>query len=304
MALERRGAKLICMAPAKVNLTLRILGRREDGYHWLESLMVPISLFDTVEMQVSAVASRRTSISCRVSGPARVAGGADNLAAVAARRVLEALDVEASVRIALTKRIPAGAGLGGGSSDAAAVLRYLPGLLGRRLGTAREHAIATSLGADVPFFLGCRPALARGIGERLSPLVGFPELPLVVAVPKARVETAWAYANALDPSKKRLTTSTPGNTRSSRLSLSAESVSSRVSNDFEPRVTVKYPEIGVLASELRRLGAVATVMSGTGSSVVGIFSSLADARRASETVMAPGGAFAVRVIRRRPARRI
>jgi 4-diphosphocytidyl-2-C-methyl-D-erythritol kinase len=285
MALERRGAKLICMAPAKVNLTLRILGRRDDGYHWLESLMVPISLFDTVEMQVRAAPVRQTSISCLVSGPARVAGGADNLAAVAARSVLEALDVEASIQIALTKRIPAGTGLGGGSSDAAAVLRYLPGLLGRRLGTAREHAIATSIGADVPFFLACRPALARGIGERLSPLVGFPKLPLVVAVPKARVETAWAYANALDPSKKRLTTSTPGNTRSSRLSL-------------------KYPEIGVLASELRKLGAVATVMSGTGSSVVGIFGSSIDAQRASETVMAPGGAFAVRVIRRRPARRI
>jgi 4-diphosphocytidyl-2C-methyl-D-erythritol kinase len=86
--------------------------------------------------------------------------------------------------------------------------------------------------------------------------------------------------------------------------LSAESVSSRVFNDFEPRVTAKFPEIGELAGELKELGAVATVMSGTGSSVVGIFESSAAATRASETVEAPGGAFAVKVIRRRPVRRV
>ena len=266
--------------------------------------MAPISLFDDVEIRLGSKSARGPKVACRVGGPARVPGGPSNLAAIAALRVLEELEVSQSVAISLVKRIPAGTGLGGGSSDAAAVLRHLPRMLGRRISKDREHEIATSIGADVPFFLGCRPALARGIGESLVELPGFPVLPLVIAVPAVRVETAWAYKRALPASKKRLTTSIPRNTRSSRLSLSAESVSSRVFNDFEPRVTAKFPEIGELAGELKELGAVATVMSGTGSSVVGIFDSSAAAERASESVEAPGGAFAVKVIRRRPVRRV
>jgi len=288
------------LAPAKVNLILHVVGRRADGYHLLETLMVPVSLCD--ELEIRAVGAGRSKVTCQVSGPAKVPGGPRNLAARAARRVLAELGVSAQVSIRLRKRVPAGAGLGGGSSDAAAVLKVLPRLLGRRIRRERLREIAADLGADVPFFLDCRPAWASGIGEVLRPIPRFPRLHLVLAVPPSRVETAWAYANALPPIP-RLTTRKRGRTRAGGLRAGAKSLSSRVSNDFEHGVSAAVPDVARLRRRLRALGAQAVVMSGSGSAVVGIFASRAEAEQAAGEFRSPDMAVAVRVLRSRLAER-
>ena len=286
------------LAPAKLNLSLRIVGRRDDGYHLLESLMVPISLYDRVEL---AVDKGPRGVTCAVDGPERVAGGPRNLASRAARSVLSACGARARVAIRLHKVVPAGAGLGGGSSDAAAVLRLLPRMLGHRFSAAELAEMAVALGADVPFFLSCRPALAAGIGEILTPLPRFPAIDLVVAVPHERVETAWAYANALParPSAARR-----GRAGADRLPLSAKTISSLFFNDFERGVGDAVPAVRRLVRTLRGLGARATVMSGSGSAVAASFAGERRARDATATFAAPDKAFAVRVLRRRPATRI
>jgi 4-diphosphocytidyl-2-C-methyl-D-erythritol kinase len=290
------------LAPAKVNLILRVVGRRPDGYHLIESLMVPVSLCDDLEIRVRSPWAARTTVTCRVCGPAKVRGGATNLAARAARKVLEELGASARVSIRIHKRVPAGAGLGGGSSDAAAVLTALPPLLGRRIPRDRLRAMAAGLGADVPFFLDCRPAWASGIGDVLAPVASFPRLDLVVVVPRRRVETGWAYANALPP-VSRLTTRKRGRRRALGLRASAKSLSFRVSNDFEHGVSAAVPDVARLRRRLEEQGARAVVMSGSGSAVVGIFASRAEAEKAAGMFRSPDKAAAVRVLRRRPAER-
>jgi len=303
-AMRRRTEhRVAIIAPAKVNLILRVVGRRADGYHLLETLMVPISLCDELEIRaVGAGAGRSSKVTCRVSGSAKVPGGQRNLATRAARRVLAELGVSARVSIRLRKDVPAGAGLGGGSSDAAAVLAALPRLLGRRIRRDRLREIAAELGADVPFFLECRPAWASGIGEVLRPIARFPRLQLVVVVPPSRVETAWAYANALPPIT-RLTTRKRGRTRASGLRAGAKSLSSCVSNDFEHGVSAAVPDVARLKRRLWALGAQGVVMSGSGSAVVGIFASRAEAETAAGEFRSPDMAVAVHVLRRRPAER-
>lgn len=251
--------------------------------------MVPVGLYDEIEL--SAEPAAQAAIEVVVGGQEWVPAGESNIAARAARRVLEALDVKARVRVAIDKRIPVGAGLGGGSSDAAAVVRRLPGLLGRELASDRAVGIALSLGADVPFCLAGRPALARGVGERLEFIddVDFPDL--VVAVPEARVATEWAYAHAL----KGLTSldRVPSLTRSS---LADRRLGELVANDFSCGVEAEFADVGRLARTLRGAGAEATVMSGSGSAVVGLFPSGVQAQSAAATFSPPDKAWAVKVL--------
>ena len=295
---ERRVAIL---APAKVNLILHVVGRRRDGYHLLETLMVPVSLSDEIQICAALSKKRPSNVTCRVSGPAKVPGGPANLASRAARCVLDELGVRAQVALQLRKYVPAGAGLGGGSSDAAAVLDALPRLLGCRIRRSRLREMAADLGADVPFFLDCRPAWATGVGEILRPIAGFPSLDLVVVVPRRRVATAWAYANALPPLAE-LTARKRGRNGAVGLRPSAKSLSLRVSNDFEHGVAAAVPDVARLKRRLKALGARAAVMSGSGSAVVGIFASRADAEKAAGKFRSPDMAVAVRVLRRRPVR--
>ncbi len=285
---------LSCRAPAKVNLTLRILGKRPDGYHELETLMVPVSLHD--HLRIVAEPAARPRVSCRVTGPERVPGGMKNLAARAADALMREVGISARVSIDLHKVIPFGAGLGGGSSDAAAVLRFLPRLLRRRVGRDRLMRLAAGLGADIPFFVVGEPAVASGIGEILSPLERFPPTHMVVVVPEARVETAWAYANALGG-----LTSRRANTRLARFSLHTNALKALVNNDFERGVGRAVPDIRRLKRRLRTLGAEATVLSGSGSAVAGMFPSSRLAGEAAAAFASPDKAFAVRVLRHSPA---
>jgi 4-diphosphocytidyl-2-C-methyl-D-erythritol kinase len=280
---------VVVRAPAKVNLSLRVLAKRADGYHDLDTLMFAVSVYDTLE--IAAAPARRRSVSCSASGPEKVAGGADNLAARAAARTLERLDVTARVSIRLRKVIPFGAGLGGGSSDAAAVIRVLPSLVGRRLGATDAHDIARGLGADVPFFLACRPARATGIGDVLEPLARGPKGALVIVVPNERVNTAWAYSHALG----RLTSARSAS-RFPPLPRKIDAVEAWFFNDFQRGVEAAFGTVREAREQLLELGARATVLSGSGSATVGWFTDAAAARRAAGCYRGQAKIFVARTI--------
>ncbi len=264
--------------------------------------MVPISLYDDVRIR-ARVTRAPLEIDCRVQGAIGAPCGPANIAWQAADVVARALDLSARIDIRIVKRIPSQAGLGGGSSDAATVLRVLPRLLRRRLSSDRALELAAGLGADVPFFLDCRPSIARGIGEILEPLSGFPRLAMVVVVPAQGVDTAWAYRSALPPQCRR-----PLRERAVRSSLHAASLQlsrkkllSRLSNDFESGVASSVTDVARLSSRLAELGAEHTVMSGSGSAVVGVFPDLRQARRAATAFDGEDRAFAVTGLAGRPA---
>jgi 4-diphosphocytidyl-2-C-methyl-D-erythritol kinase len=284
---------LTVRAPAKVNLLLRVVGRRDDGYHDLDSLMFAVSLYD--DLRIEAAPARRASVSCGVSGPERVPGGPSNLAARAAKAVLDELGQKARVAVRVRKEIPYGAGLGGGSSDAAAVIRCLPALLGRRLAPDDATRIARSLGADVPFFLTCQPARARGIGDLLSPVGRVPRGSVVLAISPDRVNTAWAYKHALG----RLTSGKSAS-RFRAFQRSIDDVEAWFFNDFQRGVESAVASVRRSRECLEALGARATVLTGSGCAVVGLFE---DARRASAAVAGyagPGRAVVAQLIRSAP----
>ena len=176
-------------APAKVNLHLRILGRRPDGFHEIETLMAPLTLADDVSVEITEGGSE-VEVTCDLP---EVPTGSDNLAAAAVRKFARATGRTFSARIHIEKRIPMGAGLGGGSSDAASVLIALDKLFETRLGIAGLEELAAPLGSDVPFFIRGVPALCRGRGERIEPHPLPERLPLLLLKPEFGVETPWAY---------------------------------------------------------------------------------------------------------------
>lgn len=259
-------------APAKVNLYLRITGRRDDGYHLLDTLMVPISLGDDVE--ISRVDGPPKSVTVHADA-AHVPLGEENTACRAARAFQERTGRDEPVAITIRKRIPIGAGLGGGSTDAAAVLRGLNDLLGAGLSTEDLMAAALSVGADVPFFIRCEAARARGIGEELSPAGPLPRLAMVVLFPNLPVSTAWAYRNF----RFKLTKSSNKNNLIKKLDTPHE-VAQVMVNDLETVTIGRYPRIARLKERLDREGAMGSLMSGSGSAVFGVFADEADAERA------------------------
>jgi 4-diphosphocytidyl-2-C-methyl-D-erythritol kinase len=175
-------------APAKVNLQLRILGRRADGFHDIETIVVPVSLSD--EITVETFEGDAVTISCDDSG---VPVDRKNLAAAAAHEFQEETGLLFAARIDIRKSVPIGAGLGGGSSDAAAVLLALDELLGTQLGVGGLERVAARLGSDVPFFVRRRPAICRGRGELIEPFDIPESLKILLIKPPFGVETAWAY---------------------------------------------------------------------------------------------------------------
>lgn len=292
-----RSRNVLVRAPAKVNLSLHVTGRRADGYHDLDTRMFAVSLYDT--LRVSVRPARVASVACTVSGPEKVPGGASNLAARAAAGVLERLGAAARVAVHVRKEIPSGAGLGGGSSDAAAVIRCLPPLLGRRLAAPDALDLARSLGADVPFFLSCRPARATGIGDILEPLLGVPRGALAIAVPDERVNTAWAYRNALP----RLTSGRAASKSRSfarRKEAGLDALETWVFNDFQQGVERAVPSVRRARERLEALGARVAVLSGSGSAVAALFPEAARAREAADRYDGPGKVFVVKLIRSAP----
>ncbi|MBF0155603.1 MAG: 4-(cytidine 5'-diphospho)-2-C-methyl-D-erythritol kinase [Magnetococcales bacterium] len=246
-------------APAKVNLVLRVVGRRGDGYHLLETVMTFFPLFDYLEFAPAAEIELTTE-------PELGFPPEKNLVYRAACRLREEGGRSNGVRIHLEKRIPEGAGLGGGSSDAATALLVLNRLWGLHWPLERLLPLGQELGADVPFFLGGKAALAEGIGERLRPLPELPSFDLVLVNPGIALPTAAVFAELAG----QLT-----NHPSPITIPSAGQVGGRppvfLLNDLEAPALRLMPRLSELFAALRERGAEGVLMSGSGASVFGVY---------------------------------
>jgi 4-diphosphocytidyl-2-C-methyl-D-erythritol kinase len=272
-------------APAKLNLGLRITGRRGDGYHQLDSLFVPIDLADELEVELAPAGC--ASVALVLAGGGRdLPPGAENLATRAAREFLDAAELRVGVTLRLAKRIPVAAGLGGGSSDAAAALRGLAELCPGALAPAELAALALRLGADVPYFLDPRPARVRGIGEQVEP-VALPGLWLLLAHPGVGLSTAEVYRawDALGgPAAPVARLRLPG--------ADAGAVSAiDLGNDLEPAAVRLCPPIARLRAALQDLEPLGVGMSGSGPTLFGVFASRADAEAAERRARFPAPAW-------------
>ncbi|HEX9880079.1 MAG TPA: 4-(cytidine 5'-diphospho)-2-C-methyl-D-erythritol kinase [Candidatus Binatia bacterium] len=259
-------------APAKINLYLRIAGKRKDGYHLIHSLMVPIALYDEIEINRSQKAGTLVKITC--DNP-QVPTGKGNLVYRAARLFLKQSGHREGVAIRIRKRIPVGAGLGGGSTDAAATLIALNRVFRTRFTSDLLCQWGECLGADVPFFVLGHPAVARGIGERLKPVSGLPTLWLVVLYPGFPVSTRWVYKNL----NFKLTKASV-NTKLNLPLFRCEELAGLLVNDLEATTLRRYPRIAYLKERLIQEGATGALMAGSGSSVFGIFAEEKGAKRA------------------------
>ena len=266
-------------ALAKINLTLRVLGRRPDGFHEIRTVLQTISLADRLEIAYTPGRGRRVEIETELPGEPQ-----DNLAVRAAEAVMERGRIRGAVQIRLEKRIPAGGGLGGGSSDAAAVLLTLPVLAGRNLGLDALHALAAELGSDVPFFLLGGTALGLGRGTEIHPLPDAPRLRGLLVMPDVAVSTAEAYRalgrELTPPGAGCDTRIVEALTWQLGLGFSAERWAESAVNDFEEYAFGRHPALRRIAGKLRRAGARPVMMSGSGSSVFGIFERGEDLERA------------------------
>lgn len=250
------------LAPAKINLFLKILKKRSDGYHAIDTLFQNINLTDELHMHLIP-----SGITLNVSGSYRrgVPAGSKNTVFRAAREVLALLHEDKGVCISLTKNIPCGAGLGGGSSDAAAVIRYLPRLLNKSLAKEDEKAVARSLGADVPFFLTGGCARGRGIGDIIQPVTRKSSFWIVMVYPGIHISTTEVYGWFDD--RKILTSikNIHSIIKSLQHGKSLDAWGSHLYNQLEEGVVQSYPVIGDLRHELYRAGAQFVLMSGSGS---------------------------------------
>lgn len=270
-----------------MNLGLQITGRRDDGFHLLDSLFAPLDFGDEVRVAAAAGAA---SVSLELvidpdSGllDQEIPAGSDNLAARAAAGFLEKSNYPAAVSIELTKRVPAGGGLGGGSSDAAAVLRALAELFPGALSEPALAALALELGADVPFFLNPRPSRVRGIGEQIEPLADVPEFALVLANPGISLATSVVYG-AWDEAFAALTPHSPRPTMPPAFGpgFDVSALSGWLWNDLEAPAVRLCPPIANLQEQLTSLGALAVGMSGSGATVFGVFASREEADKVAE----------------------
>lgn len=266
-------------APAKLNLFLHVTGRRDDGYHTLESLMVALDWGDTITL-----ARRDDGAIVRTTGLHGVPPMRD-LAVRAAAALQRETQGAFGVEIGITKRIPMGGGLGGGSSDAAAVLLALNRLWGVGLPRAELTRIGLSLGADVPFFLCGEPALARGAGERLTP-VSLPPFWAAVIVPHVAVPTAAIFAA---PELTR-------NGQSAKMDVFSEGYGR---NDLQPAAVARFPDIAVALSALRQRSP-GTRMTGSGGCVFAPFGTEIEARAAVDARPPGMTGFVARTLARHP----
>jgi 4-diphosphocytidyl-2-C-methyl-D-erythritol kinase len=269
-----------CQAPAKINLGLRIVGSRPDGYHELDSLFVPLDLADEVEIEVAPASDLEVFI--EVEGMADgVPADSSNLAFRAASLFAERAGLHCQIRLRVNKRIPSGAGMGGGSSDAGAVLRGLRELFPRVVDFSLAD-LALELGADVPFFLDPRPARVTGIGEKIEALEGFSGLSVLLVNPGISLSTAEIF-RTYDAVVPALTKSAAGRTllpHSGPTGSELEFASAgeiNLQNDLEPIAIRLCAPVARLLARVRDVGAQAVGMSGSGPTVFGLFASKVDA---------------------------
>lgn len=272
-------------SPCKVNLLLNILGRRPDGFHELETVMQPVDLCDDLSFARSGHADGGVQLTCSEPSLPTDAG---NLVHRAATMFLQQAGLRESVRIHLEKKIPLAAGLGGGSGNAATTLLALNELFGMPLSPAQLRTLAESLGSDVPFFLQTGPARATGRGEQVNSLAPFPALrnrSLLLIHPGFGVATAWAYRELANHPESL--NGQPG--RAQRLIAALQgadpaAAAGEFHNSLEAPVLTKFPLLFLYQEFLRAHGAIATLMSGSGSTTFAIARDTSAARLLDQLV--------------------
>ena len=264
---------------AKVNLRLDVLGKRADGYHELRTIFQTVTLHDTLRFR----SSRAPGIGLQIQGNEQLSREAveKNLVYRAVDTLRRELKIRSGVEILLQKKIPAGRGLGGGSSDAAAaVLGYLQ-FMRKKLHPTRLAEIAASLGADVPFFLLGGRALGIGKGDEIYPLPDIPKLSLLIVSPNdVHVPTPDAYRWLHAPELASLTKFAATHKLFEFCALCWSAQGERLSNDFEAAVFRRHPRLAQIRRVLLQGGASEALLAGSGSAVFGVFPSPAKARRA------------------------
>jgi 4-diphosphocytidyl-2-C-methyl-D-erythritol kinase len=263
--------RIIINSPAKINFGLNIINKRPDGYHNIETIFYPINLSDkiTIEKSSSFIFNSNNEL---------IKNENSNLIIKAIRKLEEFTKQEFVVNILLDKKIPVGAGMGGGSSNAASILISLNELFKLDLSYPKLSELALELGADVPFFLDPYPKFAQLKGEKLSKINFEIDFPVLIVWPGIHISTKWAYENV-----------NPKNNSISLNDLLKEKIDDYskmkelIVNDFEEIVFRTFPEIGEIKSELYYLGATFALMTGSGSSLFGIFPNFESAERAAKT---------------------
>lgn len=267
--------ELTIKCPAKVNLSLDVTSRREDGYHNLEMIMHTIKLFDTLTVICENSEKTEITISSNLS---YVPNDERNLCYKSAQLFFDETGLSAKVHIDANKKIPVGAGLGGGSSDAAGTLTALNKLMGNPLSQDKLAEISKNIGADVPFFIygGCM--LAEGIGEILTPLPQLEGVTFLIAKPNFGVSTPWVYKNLV------LDSNTPHpNTKAVIEAIKANDLAAlakHAGNTLEFVTLKQYSEINRYKELMTKNGAVYSLMSGSGSAVFGIYDTPEKAKKA------------------------
>jgi 4-diphosphocytidyl-2-C-methyl-D-erythritol kinase len=273
------------LAPAKANLILQVGARRLDGRHEICSLFASLELADRVDVEPRDAQPGDDHVDCPgVAGP--------NLAsaALAAYRAADRAEVLPALTVRIEKKIPVAAGLGGGSADAAAVLRGADGLVRRPLGPDALRELAAGIGADVPSQIDPRHALVTGAGEGVEPIT-LPSMALVLVPQRSGLSTARVYAEAdrLGTPRDRLD---PRRLRELSRAASLEDLAPWFENDLEPAALALRPELADVARRLRETGAAAALITGSGPTVLGAFADSAAASRAAAEIE---GAIATRL---------
>lgn len=269
--------ELVVRAPAKVNLLIRVLDQLPNGYHELWSLMHTVDLFDHLRIRLTP---GREGLSLMCAG-AQLPVDRGNLVYRAAELVLQRAGKSVGVEIELTKVIPLSAGLGGGSSDAAATLYGLAHLLELDWTLAEFCEAGATLGSDIPFFFRAPCAVVRGWGQEVTPCSLKGERWVVLVNPGFPVQTKWAYEQLASHRSSVLPLSEFTKKLDGQLSISWEEVVEAMENDFEASLFPYYPILGFIKETLLSLGAQAALLSGSGATVFGIFHTQEEARQAS-----------------------
>jgi 4-diphosphocytidyl-2-C-methyl-D-erythritol kinase len=259
-------------AHAKINVSLDVLNKREDGYHNLRMIMQTIQLHDTISIQEIT-----SGVEIKCTAP-YVPSNSSNIAYKAAEAIINNYKLDAGVRIVIDKKIPVAAGLAGGSTDAAAVLKGINTLF--KLGISQNELmkIGKTIGADVPYCIMGGTALAEGIGEELTQLTPLDNIPIVLVKPRIGVSTAWVY-KSLD---LNIVDSRP-NTEQLISALEKRDIrfiAENMSNVLESVTKAKYPVIEKIKKDLVEKGAIGSMMSGSGPTVFGLFEDAERAKRA------------------------
>jgi 4-diphosphocytidyl-2-C-methyl-D-erythritol kinase len=277
-------------AAAKVNLHLEVLGRRPDGFHDLVSLFQTVSLADTIALRVSGLDG-----TISVKGAFDVPLG-ENLIARAVELFRSETGLTEGIEAAVEKRIPLGGGFGGGSSDAAAVLRGLQVLFDSRLPVERLRAMAAALGSDVPFFLEAAAALVEGRGERVFAVEPRTDFTIAALIPPVAVSTADAF-RWIDEETGRRPSERISRREITRMYSEDAVASWRFSNSFDEPVFGRIPSLRDLRDLLLEQGAAAARLTGSGSTVIGIFADRARAQAAARALGADARHGAARGVR-------